>query len=212
MPLICGAQSSPSILSLQGAQENRVTLSGHDFGQRCQACEVIADYGHGLKYSVQIESWEETRIQVRIRDLNKGLRVQVQVVAEKGGSNSRHYTIRPVIRPGRSIARMIPAGTVKDLLVFARSSSRSVGDKGVDSYQVGNSPPACRHRALIFDHAQLLQQGRYGLARILSRPEPGCLQCSPIKIKWHQEPTGDIAYQLHVYRREIWGICADRLR
>jgi len=212
LPMICLSQSAPVIQSLQNGAGDTAVITGRGFGSRCRQCEVIVEYPDGLQYSARIKSWAARQIRFHARDFNKGTHVHVHAQASGSGSNSIAYTIRPVRHPRKRVSRFIPQGVMKDLLVFSRQSRNAAGAKGVDAHNVSGRAPGCGQKALVFDHAVLLQKGRYGQARVLSQPRTGCVQCQPIRIKWYQEPTGSLAYQLHVYRREIWGICPDRVR
>lgn len=203
---------SPTIQSVNGNPMNRITISGTGFGSKCSQCEVIVDYGKGFKYSTPANSWSDKNIKATISNLNKGMNLQVSIKTEAGESNKVKYSIKPIIHPGRELSRLVPSGSVKDLLIFEKKSDLAVGDKGEESYKVTAALPACNNKVLIFERAELVQKGRFGEAKVIASPDPGCTNCGPLKVRWYHEPTGNLHYQVHVYRREVQGICQDKVR
>lgn len=206
------AAQNPNIKSINGNPKNEVIINGDGFGSKCPQCEVIVDYGKGFKYSATVKSWSDKNIKATINDLGKGLNVQVYTKNASGESNNVKYAIKPVIVPARKLNRLVPSGSVQNLLMFEKKSDLAVGDKGEESYKVTTSLPACNNKALIFERAELVQKGRFGEAKIISSPKAGCTNCSPVKVRWYHEPTGNLHYQVHVYRKEVTGICQDKVR
>ncbi len=203
---------SPTIQSINGNPKNEVIISGNGFGSRCPQCEVVVDYGKGFKYSTPIKSWSDKNIKIIINDLNKGLNVRVYAKTADGESNKVKYTIKAINHPARKLTRPVPSGSVQGLLMFEKKSKLTVGDKGEESYKVNTPAPTCNNSALIFDRAELVQKGRFGEAKIISSPNPECTNCGPLKVRWYHEPTGNLEFQVHVYRREVQGICQDKVR
>ena len=207
------AAQGPTIQSVNGNPMNQITISGSGFGSSCPQCEVIVDYGKGFKYGYSTKSWSESNIKLTINDLNKGLNVQVYVKTAEGESNKIKYSVKSIILPKRKLTRPVPTGSVQDLLMFEKKSNLAVGDKGEESYSVNSQLPACGAKGTIFDHAELVTgKSRFGEAKIISSPNTACTNCSPVKVRWYHEPTGNLHYQVHVYRREVSGICTDKVR
>jgi len=111
--------------------------------------------------------------------------------------------------PSRPFEHPVHPGNAAGLLYFERKHSLSVGDKGEERFDVSTKPPACGATALVFDHARVVyKRKRFGEAKIISSPAAGCINCSPLVIRWYHEPTGYLDYQVHVYRRRISGKCS----
>ena len=206
------SNQGPVIQSINGNPQNHILINGNGFGSKCQQCEVVVDYGKGFKYLASIQSWNDKSIKADIPDLNKGLAVQVSVKTKDAESNKTNYQIKPIVLPAGNLNRIVPAGSVQNLLMFEKKSDLAVGDKGEESYNVNSSLPACNNTGFIFEHAELVQKGRFGEARIISTPNSGCTSCSPLKVRWYHEPTGNLDYQVHVFRRQVQGICQDKVR
>ncbi len=110
--------------------------------------------------------------------------------------------------PPQELAGPVTPATAGDLLYYESSHSLSVGDKGEESFDLSIAPPACGERALVFEKASIVyKKRRFGEAKIVQQPLPGCLQCSPLVVRWYHEPTGFVDFQVHIYRRERLGVC-----
>lgn len=206
------ADAVPLIQFVNGNPDNQITINGSGFDSQCPQCEVIVDYGKGFKYAITPMSWHDNNIKVRIPDLNKGLNVQVFVKTKITESNKADYKIKPILVPARKLTQLVPKGSIPDLLLFEKKSDLAVGNKGEETYNVNSTLPSCNNTGFIFEHAELIQKGRFGEAKIISSPDPGCTKCGPVKIRWYHEPTGNLEYQVHVYRRKVQGICQDKIR
>lgn len=89
------------------------------------------------------------------------------------------------------------------------SSSLLVGNKGEEVLDVSVSGKACGARWL-FDHAVIsVVSERFGAAQFVSLPEPGCTQCQPLRVRWFHEPTGNLDFEVHVYRRHVFKSCSE---
>lgn len=206
------AAENPNIKSINGNPKNEILINGDGFGSKCTQCEVIVDYGKGFKYSTPVKSWSDKNIKGTINDLGKGLNVQIYTKTANGESNKVKYAIKPIIVPARKLNRLVPVGSVQNLLMFEKKSDLAVGDKGEETYKVSAALPACNNKSLIFERAELVQKGRFGEAKIIASPNPGCTNCGPVKVRWYHEPTGNLHYQVDIYRREVAGICQDKVR
>lgn len=207
------AVTSLSIQSVNGNPNNEIIISGADFGSSCPKCEVIVEYGGGFKYGYSAKSWSDKIIKLTIDDLNKGLNVQLYVKTAENKSNTVNYAIKPTIIPSRKLNRLVQAGSVKDILMFEIKSDLAVGDRGDELYNVNSPPAACNAKGYIFERAELVTgNNRFGEAKIISVPKAGCTSCVPVKVRWYHEPTGSLHYQVHIYRREVSGVCNDKVR
>jgi len=84
---------------------------------------------------------------------------------------------------------------------FALESSVSVGNKGEESLDVSVAS-RCGDPALLFDHAELVvKRNRFGDVQFVGLPQPGCVDCAPITLRWFHEPTGYLSFEVKVYRR-----------
>lgn len=194
-----------------GPRDAWVTLSGRGFGDSCEGCEVIADYG-SLRYALEVKQWSDRRIEVKLPDLNLATRVWLQVVTADGKSNREQAVISRRIVPATELTQPRqppPSG----LLTLGKHSDLKVGARGEEQLDVSSAPPACGGEAMLFDHARVVfAKRRFGDAQIVALPKPGCTRCEPLSVRWYHEPTGHIDFQIHVYRRRVEGICPDRRR
>lgn len=190
-----------------------VTLSGHHFGPRCADCEVVADYGE-FKYALPIDSWHAEEIRVTLLDLGVGKSVSLHVRASSGNSTAVTVPLRTTLIPPQRVRATTSLDNSAELQIFERSYDLSIGDKGTDSFDVSQPPAACGETARVFHSAEIVigRHTRFGDARKVESPPSGCSHCSPVKVRYYFEPTGKLEYQLHVYRREIDGICRERIR
>jgi hypothetical protein len=207
------AMAAPVIQGVSGNANGRITIAGSDFGKACSQCEVITDYGDGLKYALPSESWTNQRVVARIADLNKGLNVRIFIKTSAGTSNTANYRLARKIRPEREYRRSVPANLSSDFVLFDHQSDLAVGDKGERSFDVSSPALTCNQASEVFDHAQLIfGKRRFGEAQLVASPPAGCVRCSPLKVRWYHEPTGRLHFQVHVYRRVVEGICRDRVQ
>lgn len=210
---ISAAVAAPAIRGVSGGANGRLTIVGSDFGNACGQCEVIADYGGGLKYALPSESWTNQRVVARIADLNKGLNVRISIKTPAGTSNTANYRLARKIKPEREYRRPVPAKTPSDFMLFDHQSDLAVGDKGERSFDVSSPALTCNQASEVFDRAQLVYgKRRFGEAQLVASPPAGCVRCPPLKVRWYHEPTGRLHFQVHVYRRVVEGICRDRVR
>ncbi len=192
--------------------DGRYVLRG-EFGPDCGRCEVIVDYGGGLRYSAEIERWEPSRVLARIADLNAGLDVRVRVQAGAGASEWLALRLARVVVPRPVLDGPVESDWLRPGSFVERHHDLAVGDKGEERFEVGAPAPACGKRAALFDHARIVYvERRFGEARIVASPPPGCSTCPPLTVRWYHEPTGRLTYQLHVYRRLVEGACRPRVR
>ena len=213
LALCASAQGAPTAQRVTAAGDGRVMIQGQDFGAPCPRCEVIADFG-GFKYDFPIERWSPEQIPLGVADLGKGDRVRSQVFTADGASQPLSYRLPKTLAPVRRLSGVVAPNSVPDLLLFEHRSTLAVGDKGENRYDVSQPPPACGARGWIYDSVELVlgPTTRFGGAEIVNRPQPGCVRCAPLVVRWYHEPTGRLHYQVHVYRRAIEGVCPERIR
>lgn len=206
----CVSFAAPVIEHL-GHRGSWVTLNGQGFGDSCDACEVIADYG-SLRYALEVKHWSDRRIEIVLPDLNLATRVWLQVVTADGKSNRQQTEINRRIVPATELTqprRPPPSG----LQTLSKHSDLKVGARGEEQLDVSSAPPVCGKEAKLFDHARVVfAKRRFGDAQIVTLPKPGCSRCEPLSVRWYHEPTGHIDFQVHIYRRRVEGICAERMR
>ena len=91
---------------------------------------------------------------------------------------------------------------------FQFQSARLVGDRGEVSLDV-SVPPACGIQWR-FHHAELeILHNRFGDAQFVSLPASGCESCDPVIVRWMHEPTGQLAFNVNVYRMRIESPCQE---
>lgn len=203
------AQAAPPriehVSPLAGPQ---LAVSGRHFGAACAGCEVVADYGAGLRQALLVTSWSDTRIVVRLPDLNAGTAVSLRVVTPAQGSEAVSATVRRERVPERSPGTIVTT-VPPELQVFQVASTLKVGNRGDESYDVSQPAPGCARPGLVFDHARIVVgRRRFGEAEIVSMPPAGCTSCPPLRVRWYHEPTGQLEFQVHVVRRRVEGACA----
>ncbi len=209
----CGLTFANPLVTDATTIGNLATLSGENFGAQCIDCEVVADYG-GFKYSLPIASWQHDRITVQLQDIGKGNHASLIVHGDTGTSNAVGLTLPEILVPQQKLHRLATPEDFADLQVFERAYDLSIGGKGVDTFDVSQPQAQCGATATVFDSAEIVlgRQTRFGDARQVESPARGCTACSPVKVRYYFEPTGKLVYQLHVYRREVTGICAEQIR
>ncbi|GAB4350766.1 MAG: hypothetical protein Kow006_13910 [Gammaproteobacteria bacterium] len=204
--------SALTVSSVKGGDQGVVQLNGKGFGRSCPPCRVVIDYGGGFRYSAEVVRWADEAILIRVPDLGRALKVTLQVETPAGRSARQPFRLLPRIVPDREITRPVTTRRAGDLLVFERSHNVKVGGKGDDRFDVSIEPLQCGQKGLAFYRARIVYRDRrFAEAQIVSAPNSGCVRCRPLVVRWYNEPTGRLTYQLHVYRREIEGICRDRV-
>lgn len=207
------AAATPQISSIKPVRSNSAVIQGQGFGQACRNCEIIADFGN-FKYAYAVESWTARRIVARITDIGHGNRARISVQTPTGTSPPMAYQIPTRQVPKRRITTTVRSNSMPDLLLFEHRSDLTVGDKGEQQYDVSQPVPRCGQTGFVFDSANLVygRDTRFGEAKFVALPQPGCSRCQPIRVRWYHEPTGKLHFQVHVYRREIEGVCPAQVR
>ena len=91
---------------------------------------------------------------------------------------------------------------------FRRSHDLSVGDKGEDKFPLKFKQPVCGKRSRVFSHAEIVfKKKRFSDAVIVRAPREGCYRCRPLVVRWYNEPTGSLDYELRVFAQEVEGQC-----
>lgn len=193
------AGERPEISSISLVSGNKITITGTGFGEKCADCEVIATYSSRVRYSLLVTMWSDRKIKTSIPRLpESSSRVSIQIHTEKGLSNSRVLTMN-------SRERLVATET--------RSHDLSVGDKGEDKFKLQGKKPACGAKALLFSRADIkFLEKRFSDAKVVASPSPGCITCGPVVVRWYNEPTGKLKYELRLFSQSYDGICPERLR
>ena len=199
LPLQSVSALSPSIERVQYHPVGRVTLQGKGFGLPCQVCEVWVRYSQTLLYAVPIDSWQPSRIEVELPDLNQdNTQIQIQVKRDQTSSVWKPFKLR------RHTALRLHQ---------QRAHSLNIGEKGKDSFAINDIHAQCGKTVQAYDHTELvIQKKRFATAQIAASPRPGCEHCTPVVVRWYNEPTGHLSYEIKVFGRLVQGICKDRLR
>jgi len=88
-----------------------------------------------------------------------------------------------------------------------------VGDKGEGLLYISNKKPSCGKAGIMFAEASVhVIKQRFSDARMVTMPEPSCIQCQPVTVRWFNESTGFIQYRIDITKREIESVCPDRTR
>ena len=213
MVSICNTAYSEPTITRAESNGSLATLAGENFGTRCADCEVVADFG-GFRYSLPIHGWLADQITVQLVDIGKGNEASLSVHSADGTSNAVQLALPEKLVPSERLTKTVSPDEKGELQVFTRSYDLSVGGKGTDSFDVSQPPATCGTTARVFDSAEIVlgRRMRFGDARKIESPPRGCASCSPVKVRYYFEPTGKLEYQLHVYRREVEGICSERVR
>ncbi len=193
------AATAPEIKNISASKGDRIIISGKNFGDKCTRCEVLAKYSKSLTYSLPVERWSRDKITARLPDLNQNnLNVNLRVKTKEGATPRRPFRIRR---------------QEKLLSTILRQHMLRVGDKGEDVFKIPGGKLSCNKPTEIFNRSELrILERRFADASIIKRPSPGCEQCSPVVVRWYNEPTGRLKYELRIYTRTVEGICTDRLR
>ncbi len=172
----------------------QVILKTSDAGAASAAMRVVADYGDNFYYALNILQQTRNSLTVRVPDLGKHLKIKLFVESGSQKSNPVFIKLKPVIE-----ARRNPA---------AKSHRLLVGDKGEDRYPVKNIPASCGKKGEAFDHASIhFLKKRFAEAQFITLPDKNCRRCKDIRVRWYNEPTGELVYQLQIFRRVIEGLC-----
>ncbi len=188
-------------------------IKGRHFGNLCNRCEVIANFS-GFRYSLQLTSWADSEITAQIADIGRGTRPVIQVVTPDWRSKSVKVRVNqrliPPKRPGRFVKNTTSGA---DYPTFSRRYDSSLGGKGEEIFEFDQLIPACGSSGAVFDSAEVLigRRTRFGEARITSLPRVGCERCK-VGVGYYWEPTGRLDFQLHIYQREVEGICRTQIR
>ncbi len=183
------------------------------FGSDCARCEVIADYGGKFQYAYRPKHWQANRIELQIDDINRELDVELRVVTAQGTTKPHRVRLTRKITPAIELQQPVPTGKLDTVHYFERSHQLALGNKGEDSFDVSVAPPNCGQQAQVFEQARIVYgQQRFAQAQVVQSPVAGCVHCSPLKVRWYNEPTGKLTYQLHIYRRHVSGICPAQVR
>lgn len=213
LPLFYSDNVTAAELSkIQQKQGSTLELSGQ-FRPDCQPCEIIVDYGKGFLYAYKAQLWTAKKLSFKLQDLGKSLKVKVFVRTRTGDSNSMAYNIRPELSPPRLLNK-IQSETARDKKhIFTKKHADAFGGKGIDEFKVSSNPPKCNASTDVFHQARIvIDNKRFGDARIEFKPKSACVNCQPIKVRWYHEPTGSIHYQLHIQQRQIQGLCPAQIR
>ncbi len=193
------AANTPSIDKMRYTSSNIVSISGKNFGAKCSDCEVLIKYSRSLLYSAPVRRWSADRIDIEIPDLNQRDTVlQVQVKSKKGASNNKPLKLRRVTNLSEK---------------KKKTHALNVGEKGEDRFSITSKTLQCKKPSKVFDRASLrVLKKRFGDAKIIDRPPAGCETCSDIVVRWYNEPTGSISYELSIYKRLVQLPCQERIR
>jgi hypothetical protein len=210
---VAALHAQPQLSRIVTDQQGSATFLGTGFGQACDRCEVIVDYGQGLLYAIPIINWSDRRIETRLPDLNRATNLTAVVATPNGSSAAKPLQLRRLIVPTRELTKSVKADRDRGPQLFEESHRDSLGGKGEDQFKVSVEPPRCGQQALVFEKARLVYgDRRFAEAQITALPIPGCTRCQPLKVGWYHEPTGRLTYQVHIYRRAVEGICRERIR
>lgn len=189
------------------------TLSGRNFGALCRRCQVVADF-KGHRYALPVRQWDDHKIVVDYFDFGWGLISTIIVLAADGVSESVDVAAEPVLVGATEHGKYLGSEEYNGLKVYTRKYNDSMGGKGADQFDVSSNLPRCGELGLVFEQAEVVvgRRTRFGEAKIVSAPAASCVKCDPVKIGYYWEPTGRLDYQLQVVRRQVAGVCADRIR
>ncbi|MEJ2620446.1 MAG: hypothetical protein P8163_09335 [Candidatus Thiodiazotropha sp.] len=204
MVLLYGTQlsaddSEPTIDRIVSGSIGSVQLHGSNFGGKCAQCEVLVKYSRGFGYSVPIKHWNETKIEIELPDLNQQeMLVYMQVKRPGVKSSSKSFRVNRQYRV---------------IKTERRSHSLDVGEKGEDKFKIKSATLACGKGSKVFDHAEIIiKKQRFSDAKIVQSPVAGCERCGPVVVRWYNEPTGFINYELRTVGRIVQGVCEKRKR
>jgi hypothetical protein len=196
---LSAGSSEPTIDRIVYGASGNVQIHGSNFGGKCAKCEVLVKYSRSLGYSVPITHWDKHKIEVELPDLNQN-EALIHLQVQRPGAKSRSKSFRLKRRYGV-------------LKTERRSHSLDVGDKGEDKFKVNATPLACGKDSMVFDHAEIVvKKQRFSDAKIVKSPPAGCERCRPVVVRWYNEPTGFLNYELKTVGRIVQGVCEKRKR
>ena len=189
----------PSIDRILYRKAEQAVIVGKSFGNLCEDCEILIRYSDSLLYSAPIQDWTPTRIDVEVPDLNQhDALIQVQV--KRGSLTSLWKSLMLRRRFSLLMSKMI-------------SHSLSVGEKGEDEFKIRSVKTQCGKTVIVYDHSELTNiKSRFAGAKIVASPPSGCERCSPVVVRWYNEPTGYLSYEMKVFGRVVQGVCRSRVR
>jgi uncharacterized ubiquitin-like protein YukD len=196
---VSAADHKPVIDKIKYTSDRIIEIQGNGFGNRCSMCEVIARYSDSLWYSVPIKHWNTSKIDIELPDLNQNEEhIQLHVKRSNALSNSKTIKIK------RRYAVLSNE---------SRSHTLKVGEKGEDIFSVKGGAVVCGQEAKLFHHAEInFIKRRFSDALIINTPPSGCGRCKPITVRWYNEPTGLLVYELKQIGRVVQGVCKERQR
>ena len=141
------------------------------------------------------------------------MNIKIQVKRPDGISNTIQGKLVPAMKPSTPVRRPQAGNQIDRFTIYRQQHDDRFGGKGEDTFNVSITLPVCNKESGIYQRAELVfEKRRFGDAQIISQPRPGCTRCQPLKVQWYHEPTGNVDYQLVVYRRVIKGVCSNRVR
>ena len=204
--------SSVYLSSVKTLNNQTVALTG-SFGKKCNRCEIIVDYSKGFKYAYSASQWSPSKLTFRSKDFGGTLKVKVFVQTASGNTKPLPFKITPALKPRNINNKPVAKQKINNKYYYLNRHQDPFGGKGVDQFNLSTHKPVCNKTSDVFHMARIVfDSKRFGDARIESKPVTGCLNCSPLKVRWYHEPTGSVSYQLHVQRRSINGICNNLIR
>lgn len=175
-----------------------VEISGSGFGAEMAGSEVIANYGNDFSYALNVESWSDQSIRVKIPDPGENVIFTLYVKTAKGMNYADELELIPTMVTERSQSFI---------------HQLKVGEKGEKLFNIHNEPAVCgQHGELFVDAEVKVIKRRFADAQIVYADNRLCEQCKPIKVRWFNEPTGFIHYHLNIKKRLIDGMCRNQRR
>lgn len=204
--ILCAFNTNAVTVNLKRISPVNENLTLHgSFGDKCHQCNVIVNYGGKFKYRYKASAWSDNQITFKLLDLGKAVNLKISVKTKKGITNALPYRIRKEIITGKQTKP-------DNFYTYNFTHNDKFGGKGSESVNPSTTQAQCNQSSFIFDHAKLkFKKQRFGNARILTMPKPGCVKCSPIKIQWYHEPTGVLDYSVIIQRRKVYGICKNNI-
>ena len=155
--------------------------------------EILADYGDNTVYKLEIITQKENKLYTRIVDIGKNLNINILVKSGKQKSSYHSLKIQPDIISTNS---------------FPKKHNKLLGEKGIDIFNIKNQTALCKQNGELFHHAEIIFIRRqFAGANIIDYPKKNCQQCKSLKVKWYNEPTGELIYKIRFNKRKISGIC-----
>jgi hypothetical protein len=106
---VTALHAQPQLSRIVTDQQGSATFLGTGFGQACDRCEVIVDYGQGLRYAIPIVNWSDRRIEARLPDLNRATNLTAVVTMPNGSSAAKPLQLRRRITPMRELNKNVKA-------------------------------------------------------------------------------------------------------